>query len=87
MTRGKHLISAYSIDNSIFPFTDIEDALAASLSKNGLPSDNLVELYVGLFENSTDIDPVRRTSVHVEVSLTKNLDISGYVIRSYVNVV
>lgn len=87
MTRGRHLFEVYSIDNALFPFTEIEDALAASLSKNGIPNDKMVELYVGLFENQTDIDPVRRTSMHVEVHLTKTLDIIGYDIRSVVNVV
>lgn len=82
MTSNQALFMKYSIDNGTFAFTEIEDAITASLSKNGIPNDNIVQICSGVFYSEMDIDPVRRSFLHVEVQLTGKLDIIGYDIRS-----
>lgn len=74
MTSGSPtLIRKYSIDNLNFAFDDIEDAIAASLSKN-IPNDKTIDLYEGTLHEH-DTEPFAIRCLRVKVVLNSRLGV------------
>lgn len=71
----------FSTDNTVFAFDDIEDAIKASLSHK-IPNDKTVEIYEGIFRDSSDSEPVLRRHLTVKVELSSKLELMEYTLRS-----
>lgn len=78
--NGCKLISMFSLDNAIFAFEEIEDALEASLSK-AVPQDKMIEVYEGFLRDG-EIYPSFRRNLIVKVHLSPKLELMDYEIRS-----